>query len=69
MSYDNPIPCSIPGCPRTTSYQGDDEREFGVALCDPVLDPTVENHYLQFIEALDAGRATEWVAEHVGDAP
>jgi hypothetical protein len=57
-------PCTVVGCERTTGIQGDDEALYGVMLCDPSgMTAEQGNHYLQLIDAIDAGEGQRWVIE------
>lgn len=67
------VECSVLGCNRTTGMQTFEEREHGIALCDPsgpgdMLTAEEGNHFLQFEAARQEGRAARWVEENVHGA-
>ena len=60
---DEPLHCQVRGCIGTTTFRSRDELAHGLTLCDPMEG---ENHFVEFLEALNAGTLDEWKARRIG---
>lgn len=60
--------CMVPDCSGTTDFQSEDERAYGIVLCDPSMEgPSMdsENHFVAFLEALHDGTASAWIVQNI----